>query len=229
MRQIPDHVLELIAGGGSSDTSSIPSVTVPGSGGGGGGGWDPGPWDPYPYNPDPGGGGGGGEPPAPAPCHHSSPAPALTPANVNLDALRDKVVQLSNEMKAMGINDVERGALIVRSADGSLHTTPITSGDADGQLNSISYQPVAGEKVVGWVHSHPEVDGRDERLPSNPHNSNNGIGDTAAARALLQNPSVDPGMLMYIVDAKSGQAYEYTAAGSDNRSLGKNVTSDASC
>ncbi|SHN19650.1 protein of unknown function [Duganella sacchari] len=234
MRQIPDHVLEMIAGGGASDTGSIatlPTVTVTGPGGGGGGGWDPGPWDPYPY-PGPGeggGGGGGGDNPEPPPCHHSSPAPAQAPSGVNLDKLRDMVGQLSNQIKGMSdSNRIEYGAFIYRSSDGALHTTALARGDEDS--SPISFQPSAGDKIVGWLHSHPVDPVIDERFPSTPRNSSNGIGDTGAARNLLNNTtSVDPGMLMYILDAKSGQAYEYTAAGGDNRSLGNNVTADATC
>ncbi|SHN19723.1 hypothetical protein SAMN05192549_105312 [Duganella sacchari] len=228
MRQIPDQVLELIAGGGSSDTSSIPSVTVPGpgGGGGGGGGWDPVPWDPYPYNPG-GGGGGGGNPTEPdGNCLHTSPAPAKTPDGVSLNDLRTAVQVVSDTMKIMGINQYERGALIVRGSDGTLRSTEIATGDED--TNSISFTSRPGDSVVAWIHSHPLSD-IDQRFPSTPQNSANHLGDTGMARQLLANSLFNPGMLMYILDAKTQQAYEYTASGGDKRALGNNISNDVVC
>jgi hypothetical protein len=203
MRSIPDDVLDLIAGGRSArghnlmafDTgTSMTTVTVTGH-------RDPEPDPPPPDHPgdwgDGGGTTGGNSDTGP---HHRTPVPAHAPADVDMDALRNLVLDTANQLKAMAAKDGnEHGALIVRAADGSLKIGPISTGDPD--KNTMEYQPQPGEKIVGWVHDHPFEVGIDERMPSH--------FDVNQYHDLTSKAGVDPNALMYIVDMESGDTFEY--------------------
>jgi hypothetical protein len=203
MRNIPDDVLDLIAGGRSArghnlmafdSGTSMTTVTVTGH------------RDPVPDQPPPnpagdwgeGGGTTGGN--SDTGPHHRTPVPAHAPAGVDMDALRNLVLDTANQLKAMAAKDgKEHGTLLVQAADGSLKIGPISTGDADS--NKMEYDLQPGEKIVGWVHDHPEEVGIDERMPSK--------FDIDQYHDMTSKPGVDPNALMYIVDMESGDTFEY--------------------
>jgi hypothetical protein len=218
MRLIEDDVMDLIAGGDSvvyvSGTRDFD--------------WPP-PYDPWnPYGDNGGGygdtGGGGGGDPQPDPCTHSSPAPASGAPNVNLEALRDSVQAIANQILTMDPGK-EHGAYFIRTSDGGMRVTSIWTG-GDSSFRS-SYGLYPGESLVAWVHSHPN-NGADNRFPSTSFNAEHPeSADTLAADFLLSTPNTDPNALMYIIDVRSRDTFEYTAKGGDTlRPLGADITKD---
>lgn len=195
MRTIPDDVLDLIAGGRKVSTwnSWTTSITIIGHA-------EP---DPQPWYPGDFGGswsGGGGQSGPVAGSHHSTPVPQFAPANVDMDTMRNVVLDAANQIKALADRDGnEHGCMIVRTGDGTLKAGPIEAGTDDAI--TFGYTPLPGESIVAWVHSHPYTVGINERLPSST--------DVASYRAILNQPGVDANALMYIVDMESGGSYEY--------------------
>lgn len=239
MLLIPDETLDLIAGGYGGDASqgsgsgSIPVVTIPGdapSGDGGGGydGW-PGGWG--------GGyeGSGGGtstpqnnDPPPDCTKIHNSPPPELVPAVVGLNQLRNTVVDLAELIKGMDPKR-EHGVIVVSDANGFLRIGDFAHGTANSVTAGVDLLP--GEKIVAWLHSHPTLKNVDQRYPSSPlSNPQDGDQvDTVQISRLVAHPRADPGMLMYILDVKSGKVFEYAGKGPLERStLGNNVSDDTS-
>jgi hypothetical protein len=229
MRLISDETLDLIAGGYSSDgTGSIPIVTIVGNppeDGSGGGGWG-GSWGGG-GDPGSGTGGGGSTPTEPPDCSkiHNSPPPPTPPTNVPLNQLRNTMVDLAGLMKDMDPRR-EHGILVVSDANGFTRVGEWAHGDANSLTAAVNLQ--AGEKIVGWIHSHPSLNGVDQRLPSSPaSNPNDGDNvDTVQWARIAALPAADPGMMAYIYDVKSGKVYEYPANGAAERSLGNNVSDD---
>ncbi|MBB5369460.1 MULTISPECIES: hypothetical protein [unclassified Janthinobacterium] len=225
MRIIPDDILDLVAGGrqaaANTDTTGIPSVTVSASGnggddGGGDGGWNP---DPGSDSPSDSGGDHGSGGSSSSTTQHSSPAPAHVPENVDLNHLRNVADDLGKQLAAMTkIDGNEHGALIIRAVDGTLRTGPISTGNEDS--NTATADLSQGEKVVAWIHDHPETPGVNEAFPSKT--------DVQSIRTLTANTSaVDPNALMYIVDEATHSTYEYDHTVSPNTNhLGNNISTD---
>lgn len=147
---------------------------------------------------------GGSAPPDPKPCEpvHSSPTPALAPNGVNVNALRNMVDDLANKFDGMGKEgDIEHGVLIYADAAGHLRAGTIFTGDSDKV--TMSYEPQAGERIVGWLHSHPLSYTVEERFMSS--------SDVTQMQNLINSGRADPNMLSYIKDNDSGTAgvYEY--------------------
>lgn len=135
-----------------------------------------------------------------------------TPANVNLEQLRDTIIAISNEMGGKLIyQHNEQGTFVVRQLDGSLRVEPIVVGTA------IGVNPVAnvtnGEVIVAMIHTHVPNGNPDLMYPSSPNNSTNGRGDTTDMQAMMQTGHVDPEALYYIVDTSTALTYEYTWIG----------------
>ncbi|NHZ98423.1 hypothetical protein [Massilia sp. CCM 8734] len=238
MRLIEDDVLELIAGG--NDVVTIHGHSSPGwyGGGDGGnyGGGDGGvPWwwgnntggsYNYPGTPiDQGGGNTNPPPPSEHDTRHTSPAPARAPANVDLEGLRDTIVIIAGQIKTMDANK-EQSAAVLRMADGTLRPSEITTSDT-GTFR-LAVDVPEGAKIVAWIHSHPDgKNGLDQRFPSAPGQVNPGeTPDTEAGRNLTSHPAVDPGAVMYILDNKSGDVYEYVGHGPDAMPVGANISRD---
>lgn len=240
MLLIPDEALDLIAGGYGGDASrgsvsSIPVVTIPGQappddGGGGFGGWYGGWGGGYE---GPGGGGSSVsvplvlEPPKECFQIHNSPPPALVPAGVDLNNLRNMVVVLADQIKGWD-NKREHGVILVSKADGSLRTGEFGHGTANGVTAEVDLFP--GEKIVAWLHSHPSSN-LDQRFPSSPLSNpiDGDKVDTIQISRLVAHPRADPGMLMYILDIKSGKVFEYPGKGPEERPiLGNNISDDTS-
>jgi|GEM_PF-5623102 hypothetical protein len=191
MRIISDDLLDLVAGGRIrvNDETTVVTVTITGT-----------PIDPGSGNPPYTGGGsnGGGTNNGP---HHSTPAPAHMPANVNIDALRNTVLSVSQQLEAMTKNDgKEHGALIVRTANGDLRVGPISTGTEENNTATVDLAP--GEEVVGWVHDHPTDGTVDDQREASVTDMNN-------LHSMEQSPNVDPNTLVYIADMKTGDTYEY--------------------
>jgi hypothetical protein len=219
MLLISDETLDLIAGGtasGEASRGSIPIVTITGylppeGSGGGGGGWD-------------GGGGGEGsggsspvsttEPPQNCLPLHTSPIPASAPRDVDMNGLRNTMLDVASQIKALDAN-IEHGALVVRSANGNLRVGEMAHG-VEGSI-TIGIQPQPGDVIVGYIHSHP-YNGIDQKTPSNH--------DIKQMAELRKFSITDPGMMMYILDNESGDVYEYSSNVKKNPPLGNNVTDD---
>jgi hypothetical protein len=233
MKLITDDILELVAGGYDSQ-STMQSVSIIGYP-------DP-PQDPYPdpppqenpwpngpppiWQPDPTVGTGGSPPQQDLPpCQvHSSPAPSMTPAGVDLNTLRNQVEQAAKQI--MGMNkDVEHGVLWLRTPSGQIVQSSIVDGTNTGF--NMSFNPQEGT-LVAYLHSHPATPGVDETLPSWPgHQADDGPADTTVAQGLISNGYADPGGLMYILDDASGHTFEYTMGGGDQqRARGADISAD---
>lgn len=230
MRQIPEDMLELICGGHgwSSETGTMPIVVIEGGGGGWGGGWGgggggDGGWgwgggDPTPSDPGGGGGGGGDEVPDDS-CTHSSPVPDLAPAGVNVESLRDLIMNSANQIKATAdYQDKEHGVVILRATDGTLRTSAMSTGTS-GE-NTISVDLHAGEKIVAWLHSHPD-NGIDQTRMS--------PADISQRQDLISANYADAGMLTYILDIKSSGVYEYDANSKKTTEAKNNIATDTTC
>lgn len=224
MRQIPDDMLELICGGygWSSETGTMPIVVIEGGPGGWGGGWGGGggSWGGGDLTPsDPGGGSGGGPDVPDDSCTHSSPAPAITPTGVNLESLRDMIMNAANQIKATAdYQDNEHGVVIVRASDGTLRSSAISTGVSDG--NTINVDLHTGEKIVGWLHSHPETN--IEQTKQSPF-------DVEQRKQLIAANYADAGMLTYILDVKSNGVFEYAANSNKNTEPKNNIATDTTC
>lgn len=211
MRIISDEALDFIAGGTGDDASkSIPVVTVvapynPGHDSG------PGPVDPgHPPVSSP-------EPPHDCPVVHSSPVPADAPKDVDMNKLRNTVLDVANMIKGMDPG-IEHGAIIVRSPDGTLRVGTVAHGTADDIAIAVDLS--TGEKIVGYIHSHPE-NSIEQKLPSRY--------DFDQAYALRATSNADKGMMLYILDNASGDVFEYHAGTSRNTTrTGPNITDDTS-
>ncbi|QJE01016.1 hypothetical protein HH212_14055 [Massilia forsythiae] len=207
MRTIPDDVLDLIAGGRKVSTwnSWTTSITIVGHaepepwypGDAGGGAW--GGYGNGDGNSDAGGGGGvAGD--YGVGQHHASPVPEFAPANVHIDTVRNVVLEAATQIKALAnLDGNEHGCMIVRTGEGTLKVGPISSGDFDSVTTGYTLQP--GDTVVAWVHDHPYDFSIDQSRPSRH--------DIDSYRDMLSQPRVDPNALMYIVDMKSGDSFEY--------------------
>lgn len=222
MLLIPDETLDLIAGGYAAGgyaatTDSMPIVTVrPPDEGSGGIGWLP-PW-----------GDGGGEgsgtvsapqpsPPPECPVIHSSPVPANAPKDVDMNTLRNTMLDVAAYIKTMD-DSIEHGAIVLRASDGTLRVGEVRHG-TPGRVDMVTY-PLPGEVIVGYIHSHPD-NGIDQTLPSRD--------DFQAAKELRSNPVADPGLMLYILDNKSGDVFEYHADVPHNTTKqGANITDDTS-
>lgn len=234
MRLISDDVLEMVAGG--TQTVTIVGDLPPdvgwdwggGWGGGGGGDWDGG-------GGNGGGGGGGGgpidggsgdtSPVDPSDHTFTSPPPERTPAIVALNDVRNAIQDMADKILQQNAN-WEWGGVLIRGADGQLKATEIATIRSP---DSISYNLNlnAGDKIVAVIHSHPDLnDGIDQRFPSTPATTlNSPFNDTSSMARLLDGGFADPGGLMYILDMKSRDVYEYTMGGDlNNRQLGANIT-----
>jgi hypothetical protein len=222
MRLITDEVLDLIAGGdyvvsvhGTRETYDPPPYFPP---------YDP--WDPYGggggYG-DTGGGGGGDNPPPPCQVHNSAPPP-VTPAGVDLNALRNMVETASNQIAGMD-QRYEHAYYFIRMPDGHVERSAVIDGDENGYDGSV---PLNGGQIVAWVHSHPSLAGFDETIPSFPGSVPPGEpSDTGTAASMISSGAADPGALMYIRDNASGRTFEYTAAGlNGQRAQGADISSD---
>jgi hypothetical protein len=222
MKSIPDDVLDLIAGGRTlsswgASTTGIPTVTIPAPD------RPSEPW--YPSDPfgggDSGGGGGGtgGEPSGSGDGsgpHHRTAEPKYAPANVNMDQLRNTVLEVATHLKDMANKDgKEHGALIVRTADGSLKVGEFSTGTEEKNTAGIGI--AEGDKIVAWVHDHPYTIGVDERGPSK--------WDIGQFQDLQSNKLADPNTLMYIVDMESGDTFEYQKGVRFGR-VGSNISHD---
>jgi hypothetical protein len=218
MRLISDEALDLIAGGSSE--ASIPSVTIVGyvsygsdSGGGGWGGYGAGPGSAAVSTPDP-----QPEPPleCPAPVH-SSPDPANCPKDVDMNTLRNTMLDVAAYIKTMDPG-IEHGALVLRASNGTLRVGEVRHGTEDSV--DMSTYPLQGEVIVGYIHSHPD-NGIDQTRPS--------THDFDAAAELRTSPVADPALMLYVLDDKSGDVFEYGADTPRNTTkTGANITDDTS-
>jgi hypothetical protein len=60
-----------------------------------------------------------------------------------------------NVVEATEVADTEHGMAVIRKADGTIRTTKIQTGS--GGFVSIEYYLDDGERLLGLVHSHPNV------------------------------------------------------------------------
>ena len=210
MRIISDDLLDLVAGGRIrvNDETTVVTVTITGA-----------PIDPGSGNPPYTGGGsnGGGSSNGP---HHNSPVPTQMPANVNIDLLRNTVLTVSQEIKAMANkDDLEHGAFVVRMANGDLRVGPISTGEQQSNMASVDLAP--GETIVAWVHDHPTGASVDNQQYAS-------VADMNELHSLeSSNPAVSPNTLVYIVDMASGDTFEFQSnynARSDKP--GANISTD---
>jgi hypothetical protein len=101
----------------------------------------------------------------------------------------------------------------------------------DNSIRGAEVNLAPGDKIVAWLHSHPETKGLDQRFPSSPlTNPIDGDNvDTIQISRLVAHPRADPGLLMYILDIKTGKVFEYPGKGpEERRTLGNNVSDDTS-
>lgn len=219
MRIIPDEALDLIAGGfGGEASQSIPSISIPGTvPPAEGSAYDPG------HDPGPGSIGAGSapvsSPEGPRDCTpvHSSPVPADAPTDVDMNKLRNTMLDVASQIKGLD-SAIEHGAVVVRSADGTLRVGEMAHGNS-GEI-TIAVSLYAGDKIVGYIHSHP-ADDLNQTLPSRH--------DFDQAAALREKSYTDKGMMLYILDNKSGDVFEYHAGTPRNTTKsGPNVTDDTS-
>lgn len=221
MRLISDEALDFIAGGYGSDSASgsIPSVTITGyPPDDGTGSWTPGGIDlglgssglaSTPIS--------GALPPPDCTPVHSSPVPAHPPTGVDMNTLRNTMLDVAAYIKTMD-SSIEHGALVLRASDGTLRVGEVRHGTSDS-VQMATY-PLPGELIIGYIHSHPD-NGIDQTRPSTT--------DFDAAANLRTNPVADKGLMLYILDNKSGDVFEYNADTPRNTSVsGANITDDTS-
>lgn len=222
MRLISDEALDLIAGG------YMPVITVVGypdpDPGGGIGTWYPGGFG--------GGYAGSGEASHPA-SHiptaeeqpeqrptHSSAIPAHVPAWVNMNDLRNVAVLTGYwMMREVYDQKIEHGSIIIRYPDGTIGSTKIQHGD---QIEvKMSYQPKEGEKIIGYIHTHPASEYYSQTTPS--------PDDFKHADMLRKHPAADLNLMIYIADIKTGGIYEYDRDAYKNpKYQGPNINADMS-
>jgi hypothetical protein len=152
------------------------------------------------------------------------PPPPVTPAGVDLNALRNMVEAASNEIAGMR-QDIEHAFFFVRMPDGHIERGPVIVGTRNGFSGGVDLN---GGQIVAYIHSHPAEAGVDETIPSYPGATPSGnTPDTTVAASLIRSGAADPGALMYIRDNASGHTFEYTAAGLDGqRAQGADISSD---
>ena len=154
----------------------------------------------------------GGAPPDPC-AHHSTPMPNARPLSVDGDVLRNTALDVANQIKQLD-PAIEHGAMIFQKPDGTLRVGEMKHGTEGGI--DLGFSPIKGEVVVGYIHSHP-ADTLDQRLPSK--------WDIDQANQLRKNVYADSNLLMYILDDKSGDVYEYSK-NSDGKKAGSDVSTD---
>jgi len=215
----------LVAGGDGSDEIPTVVVTAPA----------PSPPPPYypppppPYYPPPPppppySGGGGSTPPPPPPCIHTSPPPSLVPQGVNLNDLRNNETALAGNILKLDTS-IEHGAFIYADAAGNFRTGAIAHGDSFHV--DVPLDIHAGERVVSFVHSHPQG-GNGAKYPSQPGEVTSGLADTQVVAQNRQDTShFDPNYLTAIVDSQARRVYEYSAdIGSGGSLTGRSISYD---
>jgi hypothetical protein len=239
MHVIPDELLDLVAGGAtvySTETDSIPSVTVPGyfnrpS--------PPGafnfPWFPSDY--DHGSAPADGFEPvylypfewsSNTPCSiHTSPEPIVKPANITMESLRDVMIDLSAVLAQYDMR-FEHAVYVLADGWGNISTTQFFSqGETNKTESRVEIPP--GYQIVAYLHNHPYQRTVEGHLPSTPATvpSAPEESDTAQLAHLMRQPGVDPGLQMYIYDSKTGKTWEYAGHGLDRYApQGHNITDD---
>lgn len=135
-----------------------------------------------------------------------------------MNKLRNTILDVASQIKGMNA-DIEHGAIVIRTADGTLRVGEIKHGTAYRVDMAISLR--AGDVIVGYIHSHVHLDNSVQTLPSGDDFDN--------ARDLRTEPYTDKGMILYILDNKSGDVFEYHAGTAhDTKKNGPNITDDTS-
>jgi hypothetical protein len=138
----------------------------------------------------------------------------LAPQGFDLKALRDSINEIAAAIRLLDPY-IEHGAIVARTPGGALRVGTMAHGDADSI--TMDFQLQAGETIVGYIHSHPETNGRDQKLPS-PH-------DFDQAAALRLQACTDKAMPLYILDIETGDVYEYGAKVARNsKRIGVNIS-----
>ena len=239
MHVIPDDLLDLVAGGVNTDstqTDSIPVVVVPGyperpST------WNPGYFPSIPSDYDHGSSPADGFEPVyivpfefidDAPCdRHTSPEPAVTPANISMEMLRDVIINTTIVLTSYD-QTKEHAILILVDGWGHISTTQFFSQNNEGSV-TIDAHIRNDQRIVGWLHNHPHQPGIPGNLPSTPSTARvPDESDTAQIARLMTHPLADPGLQMYIYDSGTGKTWEYPGQGPvADRPRGNNITNDA--
>ena len=120
----------------------------------------------------------------------------------------------------------EHSLLIYLDADGVLGFTDPTTG-GPGETAPIDFGGIPdGGTLIGWMHTHTSQPGINGGYPSDGSNAENGMGDWAVRDLLVSlamqsdRISVDPNMLMYLLDTEGDRLYEYDKDDRDSDSLG---------
>jgi hypothetical protein len=238
MHVIPDDLLDMVAGGAtaySTETDSVPSVTVPGylsrppS-------WNPGYFPSFPSDYDHGSRPADGFEPVHLipfefvgdnPCdRHTSPEPDVKPANISMEMLRDVVLDTVTVLADYD-QTKEHAILILVDGSGNISTTQFFSQGLDNKV-TIAVDIPADHKVVAWLHNHPHQPGLPGNIPSTPDTAwDPEASDTEMVARFMSHPQADPGLQLYIYDSEKGKTWEYPGKGPiERRPLGNNITDD---
>ncbi|MBX9586685.1 MAG: hypothetical protein K2P84_06455 [Undibacterium sp.] len=163
-------------------------------------------------------------------AQHTSPASGASPVEVALNDLRNAVSAAGDEINGQQNQSIEHSIVFKRTVSGAIARTPISHGTATEV--TINIQLLPGEKIIAWIHSHPDVPGAVDNgwRPSNPNNTEDGDGgfsDQQMAQQMLNANQADPNAFMYILDGRSHDIFEYTMNGPmTDRPKGANISRD---
>jgi hypothetical protein len=177
-------------------------------------------WVPYT---DGGSGGSGGGGTVQDPSHqqiedaNDNTCVHVAPAGVDINHLNDMAKYLGHQLANLSAaDDNEWGAFIYMASNGQLYEgDPFTAGHHD-DVNGATFNLPAGAIIVGYIHTHPESDGEDERLLSGP--------DRSFIRDLISGGRADPNMVAYINTADDtvggAKTYAYDSQHRNNPNAG---------
>lgn len=140
--------------------------------------------------------------------NNADPLLKAAPTGVKTGDIRSAALLIQDYVKGKN-QGVEYAALIYADQSGNIRVGTISTLDSSTSapyVNDIQ----SGERVVGLVHSHPDLGAADHSVPST--DATNGAGsqnDESTVNQAIANGLVDPQALIYIIDNRSSQMYEY--------------------
>ena len=139
-------------------------------------------------------------PTAPSPVTPTAPSGSTTQPStiytVDRNLVLAHITNLASQIRAKSdVRRIEYGAMVIADRDGNIRVTEIQKGD--GNEVSVAIQLSPGERIVGWVHSHPT---NSAPVPSSPgYVVNPGeSSDTEEAARLIQQSAADPRFVIAI-------------------------------
>jgi hypothetical protein len=158
------------------------------------------------------GGEGGG---ASLPVAKDTPCVSFAPSGVSLQDLNNLALAESIKIGAYSNQRIEYGAILYLSG-GTLHSTGIFTSGMEGEIDwNLGLRNIpSGSIIVGTLHSHPDIAGITDTIPSYTNILDGTTGtDWLAYSAIValnwHGITSDPNMLMYIYSKEDSKTHVY--------------------